>query len=97
MALLSNISVEKELRLCIVNEEIGYFHCWEQYADVISPGLTIGSHPGGQFSKLFGIVEFEDRIERVDPSKIRFVDEKHDVLVVQAKNMPSLEKENPLK
>lgn len=70
----------KKLRLCKVDKELGYFHCWEQYGDVISPGLTIGSNPGGQYSRVFGIIEFDDRIERVDPSKIQFVDEIHNFL-----------------
>ena len=34
MDTLSNITVKKELRLCKVDKELGYFHCWEQYADV---------------------------------------------------------------
>ena len=80
MATLSNITVKKELRLCKVNKELGYFHCWEQYCDVIAPGLTIGSHPGGQYSRVFGIVEFDDRVTRIEPSKIKFVDEAHDFL-----------------
>lgn len=80
MGTLSNITVKKELRLCKVNKEPGYFHCWEQYADVIAPGLALGSHPGGQYSRMFGIVEFDDRIERVDPSKIQFIDEVHNFL-----------------
>ena len=77
MATLSDITVKKEL---------GYFHCGEQYCDVIAPGLTIGSHPGGQYSRVFGIVEFEDRIERVDPSDIQFVDEDHTFLHIQKEN-----------
>ena len=72
MASLSDIAIKKELRLCKVGEELGYFHCWEQYGDVI--------YPGGQHSRLFGIIEFDDRIERVDPSKIQFVDEIHNFL-----------------
>lgn len=72
MALLNNTIMNH--RLCKVDKEIGYFHCWEQYGDVIAPGLTIGSHPGGQYSQVFGIIEFDDR---VDPSKIQFVDEIH--------------------
>lgn len=80
MASLSDITVKKELRLCTVRGEYGHFHCWEQYGDVIFPGLTVGSNPGGQYSRIFGIVEFYDRIERVDPSKIQFVDETHDYL-----------------
>lgn len=47
MAALSNITIQKELRLCKVNEEPGYFHCWEQYSDVIPPGLAIPPQPGG--------------------------------------------------
>ena len=86
MATLSDITVKKELRLCKVNNELGYFHCWEQYADVIAPGITIGSHPGGQYSRVFGIVEFDDRIERVDPSEIQFIDETHTVLHIQKEN-----------
>lgn len=77
MASLSDITVKKELRLCKVGEEFGYFHCWEQYGDVISPGLTVGSNPGGQYSRVFGIVEFVDGIKRVDPPQIKFADEDH--------------------
>lgn len=80
MASLSDITIKKELRLCKVGKELGYFHCWEQYGDVISPGLTIGSHPGGQYSRVFGIIEFDDRIERVNPPEIHFVDEVHEYL-----------------
>ena len=80
MASLSDITIKKELRLCKVGKELGYFHCWEQYGDVISPGLMVGSHPGGQYSRVFGIIEFDDRIERVDPPKIQFVDEIHNFL-----------------
>lgn len=75
MAALSDITIKKELRLCKVGKEIGYFHCWEQYSDVIAPGLTVGSHPGGQYSRVFGIVEFADGVERVSAEKIRFIDE----------------------
>ena len=62
MATLSDITVKKELRLCKVSKELGYFHCWEQYGDVIAPGLTIGSNPGGQYSRVFVFVEFDDGI-----------------------------------
>lgn len=62
-------------RGCKVGDELGYFHCWEWYATVVSPGLTVGSHPGGQLSQIYGIVEFADRVERVEPTKIKFIDE----------------------
>lgn len=80
MAGLNDIYVRKELRLCKVGNDLGYFHCWEQYADVITPGLTVGSHPGGQYARIFGIVEFKDGVERVSPEKIKFVDEANAVL-----------------
>lgn len=85
MAALNDIYVKKELRLCKVAEEFGYFHCWEQYSDVLKPGLTIGSAPGGQYSRVFGIVEFPDRVARIEPSEINFMDEEHSVLVYMNK------------
>lgn len=80
MAGLNDIYVGKELRLCKVGNDLGYFHCWEQYADVIAPGFAVGSHPGGQYSRIFGIVEFKDGINRVPPGKIKFVDEANAML-----------------
>lgn len=85
MASLNDIMVKKELRLCKVGGELGYFHCWEQYGDVIFPGLTVSSNPGGQYSRVFGIVEFYDQIERVDPTKIQFVDAIHNFLRAYSK------------
>lgn len=77
MASLSDITIWHKTRLCMIDDKVGYFHCWEQYADVIAPGLTVGSHLGGQYSRVYGIVEFTDGVERVDPSKIKFIDEDH--------------------
>lgn len=85
MALLNDITIKKELRLCKVGGEFGYFHCWEQYGDVIFHGLTVGSNPGGQYSRVFGIVEFDDRVMRIEPSKIKFVDGVHDYLSAYSK------------
>lgn len=80
------MAIEWETRLCEVDGELGYFHTWEQYAEVISPGLMIGSHPGGQFSRVYGIVEFKDRVGRVTPSKIKFCDDENAVLNEMAKH-----------
>ena len=93
MASLSDFTFKKEHRLCKVGKEFGYFHCWEQYGDVIFPGLTVGSHPdpGGQYSRVFGIVEFYDQIERVDPTKIQFVDETHERLLEHSKMITNKE------
>ena len=71
------------VRLCKVNGRYGFLHCFEQYADVIAPGLTVGSQQGGQFSRMFGIVEFSDgSVERVNPPDIKFCDEKNKLLSI---------------
>lgn len=97
MASLSDFTFKKEHRLCKVGKEFGYFHCWEQYGDVIFPGLTVDSHseyPGGQYSRVFGIVEFYDQIKRVDPTKIQFVDETHERLLEHSKMIIGKEENN---
>ena len=80
-SLSSDIIVKKELRLCKIGKELGYFHCWEQYTD-----------PGDQYSRVFGIVEFDDRIKRVDPTKIQFIDETHNYLHVKKEYLGSFKK-----
>lgn len=92
MASLSDITIKKELRLCKVGKELGYFHCWEQYGDIIFPGIMVGSNSGGQYSRVFGIVEFDNRIERIDPTKIQFIDETHDFLHAKKKYLESFKK-----
>lgn len=69
--------IRHELRLCKVNNELGYFHCWEHYSNPVTAGLTIGSPPAGVISYVSGIVEFEDGVRRVDPTEIKFSDEEH--------------------
>lgn len=63
-----------DLRLVRVGNELGYFHCWEQY------------------SRMFGIVEFDNRIESVDLSKIQFVDETNAMLNTMVKHDEEVEK-----
>lgn len=78
-------------RLCIVNNQLGYFHCWENYANVSSPSLMVGGAPGGQISRVYGIVEFPDGVQRADPKAIQFIDEDNLFLL----NLTI--KENPVK
>ena len=75
LAGFNNIKIYWETRLCKVDGELGYFHTWEQYSRPIGASPMVGGAPAGVFSCLYGIVEFEDRIQRVDPSKIQFCDE----------------------
>lgn len=70
-----NFEIKWETRLCEVDGEIGYFHTWEQWSNVVDASLLRGGHPAGQISEVFGIVEFQDGIRRVNPTKIKFCDE----------------------
>ena len=74
------MEVKFELRLCKVGDEVGYFHTWEHYAKPLEASPLRGGAPAGQFSKCYGVVEFSDRIERVDPTRIKFCDEYNAVL-----------------
>lgn len=80
MARLNGIEISYKTRLCKVGNEIGDFLCWEQYANVVGPGLAAGSHNGGQLAQVYGIVEFADGVRRVDPSNIKFIDEDHQMI-----------------
>lgn len=68
----NGITIKWELRLCTVDKEAGYFHCWEHYS---RPGTD--TTPSGVVSYVSGIVEFRDRVERVAPERIRFCDEEN--------------------
>lgn len=73
---------KQERRLCKVKEETGYFHVWENYSKPLAASPMIGGEPAGAFSKIFGIVEFEDGVRRVDPTDIKFCDEENGMLTV---------------
>lgn len=73
----TSFTIRPERRLCIVNGEYGYFHCWEHYATTVP---QIGTLPAGQESHLYGIVEFSKSIKRVNPEDICFVDEENQQL-----------------
>lgn len=75
-----NMGICWKTRLCEVDGRLGYFHTWEHYSKPIEASPMIGGHPGCVLSKVFGIVEFEDDVKRVDPSEIKFVDEENSML-----------------
>ena len=62
------MEIKQERRLCIVNGEHGYFHTWEHYTNC-----------SGQ-SGVYGLVEFEDGVRRVDITEIKFCDEENEML-----------------
>lgn len=72
--------IKQERRLCTVKEETGYFHAWENYSKPLAASPMVGGEPAGVFSKIFGIVEFEDGVRRVDPTEIKFCDEENEML-----------------
>lgn len=63
-------------RACKVKDRTGYFHMWEQHSKPLAASPLRGGAPAGVFSKVYGIVEFEDgTVGRVDPTEIQFCDE----------------------
>jgi hypothetical protein len=66
-----------ETRPCIVNGVMATFHRWADKAQVIPPGLTVGSHQGGQAWLVVGIVEYANgTVCECYPYEIRFLDRK---------------------
>lgn len=88
----TGFTIRWELRLCKVNNELGYFHCWEHFSKPVPAGLTIGSPPAGVISYVSGIVEFEDGIRRVDPTEIKFCDEEHETICAWNKHQKEMAK-----
>ena len=78
------MNVEWTTRLCTVGDRTGYFHTWEHFSKPLEASPLIGGAPAGVFSKVFGIVEFPDGVERVDPADIHLCDEENEML----KNFP---------
>ena len=77
MASLSDITVKRELRPCLVNGKKALFHTWEECADIIQPSPMVGGHNGGVIKYTTGIIEDETgRIYRVSPTSIQFLDRK---------------------
>lgn len=67
-------------RLCKVKDRTGYFHTWEWYSKPLAASPLVGGEPAGVFSKVYGIVEFSNGVERVDPTAIQFIDEENEML-----------------
>ena len=75
-ALGGKITIERELRPCIVENSIkALFHCWNFRSKVVGESYLRGGHSAGQISDTFALVEYEDgEIHEVEPTHIRFVD-----------------------
>lgn len=77
MAGFTNFKVEWETRYCIVDDEPGLFHTWEQYSQPIAASMLNGGAPAGVISRVYGVVEFADGVRRVYPERIQFTDDIH--------------------
>lgn len=86
------MNVELPTRLCEVKGELGYFHLWEQWSNVVDASLLRGGHPAGQIGQVYGIVEFKDGVRRVDPVSIKFCDEENATLCALVKHNEALRK-----
>lgn len=77
---MNDIKIRYETRGCLVDGRPGLFHCWEHWSNLVDESPLRGGHPGGQVSQVFGIVEFDNGVRRVDPVKIKFCDETNAIL-----------------
>lgn len=76
----NDILIRQETRLCKVKGKHGYFHTWEHYSKPIEASPLVGGAPAGVISQVFGIIEFEDGVQRVQPYDIKFLDETSKIL-----------------
>lgn len=68
-------SLSVKLRPCLVKGRKHLFHCWDQRAWVVEPGIAVGSAPGGQCSLMMAVVEDENgQVHEVYPREVRFLD-----------------------
>lgn len=81
-----------ERRLCEVNGELGYFHCWEHYSTVVDPSPMIGGSPGGTVSYVNAIIETKDGVIRVPATSVKFCDEENAILAGLEKNRKEVAK-----
>lgn len=78
MAGVSDITIKTiDYRTCLVKGKKALFHKWNEFSNVVAPGIAVGSAPGGQIKYTLGLVEYEDgTVEEVLPHSIKFIDNK---------------------
>ena len=70
----TSFTIRPERRLCTVNGEYGYFHCWafRSLGHLKKVSYT---------SESIAIIEFEDRVACIYPWEVKFVDEENHELL----------------
>ena len=66
----TSFTIRPERRLCTVNGEYGYFHCWGERPCTYIKGV-------GSTSEIIAVIEFEDRVACIYPWEVKFVDEEN--------------------
>lgn len=66
----TSFTIRPERRLCTVNGEYGYFHCWGERSCTYVKGV-------GSTSEIIAVIEFEDRVACIYPWEVKFVDEEN--------------------
>lgn len=94
MAAFSNINIQWYTRSCTVKGRPGEFHTWEQWSKPLPASPLQGGPPAGVMSMVFGIVEFSDGIQRVDPVNIKFCDDQHQFICDYEKFLEDKESKN---
>ena len=69
-----DIKVRWATRPCTVKGKSGHFHAFEQYSQPVAASPFIGGEPAGVIARCYGLVEFDGKITRVEPSDIVFTD-----------------------
>ena len=90
----TEFTIEPALRLCTVNGEPGYFHCWEHFSKPVRAVFSSGQEISGVSSHVNGVVEFHNRVERVNPEDIKFCDEENAYLQALIKHKIDISKRN---
>lgn len=90
----TEFTIKPELRLCTVNDEPGYFHCWEHFSEPTLVRLATKQEITIVSSHVNGVVEFHDRVERVNPEDIKFCDEENAYLQMLIKHEIDISKRN---
>lgn len=69
------ITVQGELRPCLVDAKPALWHRWTTRSEIVSPAMLKGGHLGGNITACFALIEYEDgQVAEVYPDRVRFLD-----------------------
>ena len=69
------ITVQVEMRPCLVEGKPALWHRWTSRCEIVPPSPLQGGHLGGNIAACFALVEYEDgTVQEVYPNRVRFLD-----------------------